>query len=192
MPRFEAAELPNFTSNLTSIEVSVSWFRLGLSALRRRRRRAVTRRDGQVRPPKPGGLRPRDYALRELSSDVGKARVVVGVRRVRRVETGREDRPSARVRSRSRLKAYVLNDLRRFPSKLGEKVAEKVPGARFLDRVLDASDGVAEARHSVCLRRARRREMLFKMRVAGKNLRKSPGKGGTYRRTEESEYTCKR
>lgn len=44
---------------------------------------------------------------------------------------------------------------------------------------------------SVCQRRSERRSQLFRMGIAGKNKRRSPGTNGTYRRNEESQLTCK-
>lgn len=46
------------------------------------------------------------------------------------------------------------------------------------------------AKRSLCKIRHLRRIMLFKMGIAGKGKRKSPGTGGTYRRTEESTQHC--
>lgn len=45
---------------------------------------------------------------------------------------------------------------------------------------------------TVCERRAERREQLFKMGIAGKNVRKSPGQGGHYRRTDQSDMVCRK
>lgn len=41
-----------------------------------------------------------------------------------------------------------------------------------------------------CEARKDRRKVLFAYSIAGKNLRKSPGQGGTYKRTELSKYSC--
>lgn len=45
---------------------------------------------------------------------------------------------------------------------------------------------------SVCHTRSLRRRVLFASRVAGPHMRRSPGRGGTYNRTVDSETTCKR
>lgn len=42
-----------------------------------------------------------------------------------------------------------------------------------------------------CARRSVRRSVLFARDIAGRRAR-SPGRGGTYRRTERSNYTCSR
>lgn len=42
----------------------------------------------------------------------------------------------------------------------------------------------------VCGRRQIRKEVLFANRIAGRNQRNSPGRGGTYKRTEESKTSC--
>lgn len=42
----------------------------------------------------------------------------------------------------------------------------------------------------VCGRRQIRREVLFANKISGRNLRRSPGRGGAYRRTEGSNITC--
>lgn len=46
----------------------------------------------------------------------------------------------------------------------------------------------APARTLVCQQRGVRREVLFAKRVAG--FRRSPGRGGGYRRRPESQYGC--
>lgn len=43
---------------------------------------------------------------------------------------------------------------------------------------------------SVCQRRFERRTVLFARNIAGKGLRRSPGQGGTYRRTITSQQGC--
>lgn len=55
----------------------------------------------------------------------------------------------------------------------------------------DQLKGVPAVR-SVCQARHQRRRMLFKIGVAGTNKRLSPGRGGTYRRTVDSETSCKK
>jgi len=43
---------------------------------------------------------------------------------------------------------------------------------------------------SLCEQRHNRRKVLFQMRIAGTGKRKSPGQGGTYKRTELSKVGC--
>lgn len=45
-------------------------------------------------------------------------------------------------------------------------------------------------RVAFCVRRRTRREVLFAKRVAGRNTRRSPGRGGTYHRSQESSWSC--
>jgi len=51
--------------------------------------------------------------------------------------------------------------------------------------------GKVKASHSVCGKRSVRRTMLFVNGVAGFGKRRSPGRGGTYYRSSESETTCR-
>ncbi|AXH78103.1 MAG: hypothetical protein [Microviridae sp.] len=44
--------------------------------------------------------------------------------------------------------------------------------------------------HSICQRRSVRRSVLFMNQIAGKGRRKSPGQGGHYRKTDQSEMSC--
>jgi len=44
--------------------------------------------------------------------------------------------------------------------------------------------------HSHCAKRKARRKVLFQIQIAGHNRRRSPGQGGTYHRTAESERPC--
>ncbi|UOF77151.1 hypothetical protein [Microviridae sp.] len=46
--------------------------------------------------------------------------------------------------------------------------------------------------NSVCQARSLRRRVLFGFQVAGRNKRLSPGRGGTYNRTVDSETSCRR
>lgn len=46
-------------------------------------------------------------------------------------------------------------------------------------------------RKNICETRAERRGVLFAKNIAG-STRKSPGKGGTYRKTEDSKVSCER
>jgi len=41
-----------------------------------------------------------------------------------------------------------------------------------------------------CLRRKARRQVLFALGVSGRNKRRSPGRGGSYRRTQSSSWRC--
>lgn len=43
---------------------------------------------------------------------------------------------------------------------------------------------------TLCKRRSERREYLFRIKVAGFGRRRSPGAGGSYRRTLDSSYSC--
>lgn len=45
---------------------------------------------------------------------------------------------------------------------------------------------------TVCQRRSERRESLFAMGIAGSGRRRSPGQGGSYKRTEGSQIICKK
>lgn len=44
--------------------------------------------------------------------------------------------------------------------------------------------------HSHCGSRLMRRGVLFANRIAGKNMRRSPGRGGGYKRNQMSEFGC--
>lgn len=55
----------------------------------------------------------------------------------------------------------------------------------------DRLKGVPGVR-SVCQARGLRRRILFGFRIAGHKRRLSPGSGGTYRRTVDSETICRR
>lgn len=46
------------------------------------------------------------------------------------------------------------------------------------------------ATHSHCRSRLMRRGVLFANRIAGKNMRRSPGRGGGYKRNQLSEFGC--
>lgn len=48
----------------------------------------------------------------------------------------------------------------------------------------------ALATHSHCRSRLTRRGVLFANRIAGKNMRRSPGRGGGYKRNQLSEFGC--
>lgn len=54
-----------------------------------------------------------------------------------------------------------------------KKLAKQIPGEK-----------------SLCARRHSRRVALFKIGIAGVGKRRSPGKGGSYRRTEASNMVC--
>lgn len=49
-----------------------------------------------------------------------------------------------------------------------------------------------EGTRTICQRRSERREQLFRMGIAGRNKRRSPGSGGRYKRTAESYYHCRK
>lgn len=46
------------------------------------------------------------------------------------------------------------------------------------------------ADHIHCIKRQIRRSILFSNKIAGKHQKRSPGRGGTYNRTEESKLGC--
>lgn len=48
----------------------------------------------------------------------------------------------------------------------------------------------AKEQKTPCRSRKDRRRVMFAFHIAGKGLRNSPGKGGTYKRTELSKYSC--
>lgn len=63
----------------------------------------------------------------------------------------------------------------------------------YLPKVRNVKLSVGESgTRSVCSIRYQRRKTLFSIGVAGRNRRKSPGAGGTYKRTHESYFTCRR
>lgn len=45
--------------------------------------------------------------------------------------------------------------------------------------------------HSTCETRQKRRQTLFSLKIAGKGKKRSPGTGGTYRKTPDSNTTCR-
>lgn len=49
-----------------------------------------------------------------------------------------------------------------------------------------------ETTKTVCEKRDERREKLFAMGIAGVGSHRSPGQGGSYKRTKGSEISCKR
>lgn len=46
--------------------------------------------------------------------------------------------------------------------------------------------------HSICHQRSDRRSVLFMKKIAGIGRKRSPGSGGTYKRTEDSQASCGR
>lgn len=44
--------------------------------------------------------------------------------------------------------------------------------------------------HAHCVKRKIRRSVLYALGIAGTGKRRSPGQGGTYKRTEESSLSC--
>lgn len=64
------------------------------------------------------------------------------------------------------------------------------PG-RILREIKDSLQSIPGVR-SVCQARSLRRRILFGSRVAGLNIRRSPGRGGTYRRTVDSNTSCEK
>lgn len=49
-----------------------------------------------------------------------------------------------------------------------------------------------EGTKTVCQSRSERREQLFSMGIAGVGKRRSPGQGGSYKRTDKSEVVCRK
>lgn len=65
------------------------------------------------------------------------------------------------------------------------------PKALSLFQTNSKTDQTKKAKpFSICEKRHNRRKVLFQMRIAGTGKRKSPGKGGTYQRTELSNLGC--
>lgn len=71
---------------------------------------------------------------------------------------------------------------RRFP-------APQVVSPRFKTNLAKLDSIPADPRYSFCARRARRRQVLFARQVAGRRGG-SPGRGGRYRRSQNSQYGC--
>lgn len=106
----------------------------------------------------------------------------------------RREFPSSQARGYLRMKRLPLLGLR------SQQVASEAIGfdsmmkniALDLREIKDPLLRKIPAKHSVCAERSKRRSVLFARRVAGKGFRRSPGHGGTYRRTIESDTSCER
>lgn len=120
---------------------------------------------------------PRLLALETMSQDVGT------VRRGRQVPSSQPhvwvnplvDRlPILGLRSQRQKVAGRVQRTEKYGVRSLEDPLREVPGTR-----------------TICQKRSERRALLFKMGIAGKGKRKSPGQGGTYKRNEESITTCR-
>lgn len=89
----------------------------------------------------------------------------------------------------------------RFPARRREPVARAkalVPSYKLPSRLSQTAWSAQlrelrvrhPARDVLCVRRLQRKQVLFAKRVAGHKLRRSPGRGGSYHRTEWSSYRC--
>lgn len=106
---------------------------------------------------------------------------------VRRKWRDRPDLPDVRHVERKLIPRLALLGLR----SQAQKVAMRVPRLSYqvsdvLERLREPVPGVK----SVCQRRLDRRQVLFRLGVAGRGRRRSPGSGGHYRRSMESQVTC--
>lgn len=64
---------------------------------------------------------------------------------------------------------------------------EFYPGYRKL-----FEQNVTKGYRTVCQKRSERREQLFRMGISGPGRRRSPGQGGSYKRTEGSQIVCRK
>ncbi len=117
------------------------------------------------------------YYLRRRDKEPSKGRGVFGLRDEGRPST-REELAATRalIRERRERERQMY-----FASEMEE--AERIP----MHQIIREED---QARHSVCQARAIRQGVLFATGIAGK--KKSPGKGGTYKRTATSSISCER
>lgn len=112
----------------------------------------------------------------------------VAARGKERVET--QGRVSARRLARRLPVAAGVGRVVRRPGR--ESRRDEVVKALSVHQALTREMNQVEATYRVCARRARRREHLFRIQIAGRNRRRSPGRGGTYRRTLDSLTTCRK
>lgn len=105
-------------------------------------------------------------AFRETLSQVRKAPMITVFGQQQRRTPAQRRLPSHR--DINFTKAFNLTDF----SGLGHNLT-RIPGTR-----------------TICSLRRYRRATLFALGIAGRGQRKSPGQGGTYRRTEDSQLTC--
>lgn len=106
-----------------------------------------------------------------------------------RVPTGPPDRVAASIlRRRVPLLGEVIHRYQKdVDTQERRERRAKFYSARRLAREMNKVEGT----YTICGRRARRREHLFRIGVAGRNRRRSPGRGGSYRRTPDSSYQCR-
>lgn len=110
---------------------------------------------------------------------------------VRRVREAAADQPDVRSRRRIRRERLPLGGLR-SQRELGGRPWRAGAIVRAVLRQVQASLKEIPGERTVCQKRAERREELFKKGIAGRGRRRSPGQGGSYRRTRDSEVTCRR
>lgn len=73
-----------------------------------------------------------------------------------------------------------------------ERMRQRVKDPLGTQRALKESLRERQGTKSVCAQRSQRRQVLFSLKIAGKNRRRSPGKGGHYRRTDQSDMVCRK
>lgn len=71
-----------------------------------------------------------------------------------------------------------------FPSKVQSRF--KNPFQKYFDRISPTK----QLQIRICRARRLRKAILFALKVAGKNRRRSPGRGGGYKRSEYSNIKC--
>lgn len=152
----------------------MKWFRL-------RRRKPP---DHKVRESRTSGRRP-DMLRPELRQLVLAERLgQMVVRRRVRPETEQAD---VRRVERKLIPRLALLGLR----SQAQKVVMRAPQS-IISQVQDVffrEEGIPGTK-SVCRKRMDRRQVLFRMGIAGRGRRRSPGSGGHYRRSERSQVTC--
>lgn len=129
--------------------------------------------------PSPMGLRlniPRLIALERLSQNLE-----------RRRELYQELRPFVRLYPK-RIQQERLPLLGLRSQRERQLLEQRPPEQFYYPKLLSSIPGPK----SMCERRHIRKGVLFSLRIAGKGLRRSPGKGGSYRRTVESSLSCRR
>lgn len=85
-----------------------------------------------------------------------------------------------------RLPLFGLRSQRGRVSGRFQQRGDIYPGRRDLFDPLRKVPGTK----TICQIRSERRQHLFKLGIAGRGKRRSPGQGGSYRRTAESYYHC--
>lgn len=133
--------------------------------------------------------------LGELRLSEKQKMVLVGLeRRGQRVTSGRKllrrEHPARmwvnRPKAVDRL-PFLLGVLRRRA--VVPEVSKKGPAFAF-ERRRPQVPKKLRGENDLCKRREERREVLFAVGTAGRGRRRSPGQGGSYRRTEDSNYSC--